>query len=82
VLRSLAKKEFSGRTDIDIEINNNSAILSRLLRKCEAEQNIKALELIKKTPLTGGMARQHYVFHGNSPPPLDLDTIVAGFTLA
>ncbi len=91
------KKELSGRTDIDVEINNqcarlvanaiiyyNSAILSRLLAKCEADQNVKALELLKKTSPAAWRhihMNGHYAFHGNSPP-LDLDAIVAGFTLA
>ena len=54
------KKELTGRTDIEIEINNqcarlvanaivyyNSAILSRLLEKYRASGNEKALALIK-----------------------------------
>ena len=64
------KKELSGRTDIDIEINNqcarlvanaiiyyNSAILSRLLTNCEADQNVKALELRKRRLLAVSTAR-------------------------
>jgi TnpA family transposase len=60
------KKEWSGRTDIQIEISNqcarlianaiiyyNSAILSRLLRKYEVAGNAKALELITQISLSG-----------------------------
>src|SRR5471032_3447912 len=55
------KKELTGRTDIEIEISNqcarlianaiifyNSAILSRLLTKCEASGNAKAVALITR----------------------------------
>jgi hypothetical protein len=70
---------------LDIEINNqcaclltnaiiyyNSAILSRLLRKCEAEGNVKVVELIKNTSPVAWRhihMNRHNAFHGNSPPP-------------
>jgi hypothetical protein len=62
----------------------NSAILSRLLTKCEADQNVKALELLKKTSPAAWRhihMNRHYAFHGNTPP-LDLDAIIAGLTMA
>lgn len=62
------KKELTGRTDIEIEISNqcarlianaiiyyNSAILSRLLTKCEASGNAKALAVAFED-FTGGVA--------------------------
>ncbi len=87
------KKELTGRTDIEIEISNqcarlianaiiyyNSAILSRLLTKCEATGNAKALTLIKKiSPVAWRHIHLngHYTFRGDGQI-LDLDAIMAG----
>ncbi len=73
------KKELTGRTDIEIEISNqcarlianaviyyNSAILSRLLTKCEASGNAKALELITQISPAAWrhiLLNGHYTFH-------------------
>jgi len=90
------KKELTGRTDIEIEISNqcarliantiiyfNSAILSRLLTKCEANQSTKALALIKS--LSPAAWRHihlngHYTFRG-SGQFIDLDAVVAELDL-
>ena len=90
------KKELTGRTDIEIEISNqcgrliantiiyfNSAILSRLLTKCEANQSTKALALIKS--LSPAAWRHihlngHYTFRG-SGQFIDLDAVVADLDL-
>ena len=90
------KKQFTGRTDIDIEISNqcgrlianviiyyNSAILSRLLDKYEASKNAKALTLLNKIFPT---AWQHIYFHGHYTfcgrrAPIDLDAILANLAL-
>jgi len=61
----------------------NSAILSRLLTKCETSGNEKSLALLKKISpaachhihLNG-----HYTFHGDGQI-IDLDAIVAGLEL-
>jgi Tn3 transposase DDE domain len=91
------KKELTGRTDIEIEISNqcarlvanamiyyNSAILSRLLTRHEAGQNAKALATIKKISPAAWRhvhLNGHYTFHG-AGPLIDLDTIMAGLSLA
>ena len=88
------KKELTGRTDIEIEISNqcgrlvanviiyyNSAILSRLLVKYEA--NPKILALIKKiSPVAWRhiLLNGHYTFR-DSGLVIDLDTIMAGLVL-
>ena len=90
------KKELTGRNDIEIEITNqcarlianaiiyyNSAILSRLFTKCEANGNAKALELIPQISPAAWrhiLLNGHYTFNtdGNT---IDLDTIVAGLDL-
>jgi TnpA family transposase len=90
------KKELTGRTDIEIEISNqcarlianaiiyyNSAILSRLLTKYEANGNAKALALIKYiSPAAWRHIHMngHYTFHGDGQI-IDLDAIVAGLKL-
>jgi len=90
------KKELTGRTDIEIEISNqcarlvanaiiyyNSAILSRLLSKHEANQDAKALALIKKTSPVAWRhihLNGHYTFRGCGQA-IDLDVIVAGIKL-
>lgn len=90
------KKELTGRTDIEIEISNqcarlianaiiyyNSAILSRLLTKYEASQNMKALAMIKKfSPAAWRhiLLNGHYTFR-SSGQIIDLDMIVAGLDL-
>ena len=91
------KKELTGRTDIEIEISNqcarlianaiifyNSAILSRLLTKYEANQDAKALALIKTISPTAWRhihLNGHYTFRGDGQI-IDLDTIVAKLILA
>ena len=91
------KKELTGRTDIAIEISNqcgrlvanaviyfNSAILSRLLAKYEANGHGRALALIKKTSPVAWrhlFLNGHYTFCGGGKP-IDLDAIVAELTLA
>ena len=90
------KKELTGKTDIEIEISNqcarlianaiiyyNSAILSRLLTKYEANQHSKILELILKiSPAAWRYIHfnGHYTFRG-SRKVIDLDTIVSGLAL-
>jgi len=91
------KKELTGRTDIEIEISNqcarliantiifyNSAILSRLLTKYEANQDAKALALIKTISPTAWRhihLNGHYTFRGDGQI-IDLDAIVAKLILA
>jgi len=90
------KKELTGKTDIEIEISNqcarlianaiiyyNSAILSRLLARYEANPNPKILELIKKISSAAWRhihLNGHYTFRG-SRQVIDLDAIVAGLVL-
>jgi TnpA family transposase len=90
------KKELTGRTDIEIEITNqcarlmanviiyyNSAILSRLLTKCEASENAKALAMLKKISPAAWRhihLNGHYTFRGMRQP-IDLDAIVAELEL-
>ena len=91
------KKEFTGRTDIEIEISNqcarlianaiiyyNSAILSRLLTRYEASPNEKALAIIKKISPAAWChvhLNGHYTFRGIGQA-IDLDAIVAALNLA
>ncbi len=61
----------------------NSAILSRLLTKYEANGNAKALTLIKKISPAAWRhvhLNGHYTFRGTGPI-IDLDAIVAGLDL-
>jgi TnpA family transposase len=90
------KKELTGRTDIQIEISNqcarlianaiiyyNSAILSRLLAKYEADGNTKALAMIKKISPAAWrhiLLNGHYTFRSDGKI-IDLDAVVAGLTL-
>jgi TnpA family transposase len=90
------KKELTGRTDIDIEISNqcarlianaiiyyNSAILSRLLARCEENGNAKALAMIKKISPAAWRhihLNGHYTFRSTGQL-IDLDAIVAGLNL-
>lgn len=90
------KKELTGRTDIEIEISNqcarlianaiiyyNSAILSKLLTKFEADGNAKALALITQMSPTAWrhiLLNGHYTFQGDGKL-IDLDTLVAGLDL-
>ena len=90
------KKELTGRTDIEIEISNqcarliantiiyyNSAILSRLLTKCETTGSEKTLTLLKKISPAAWRhihLNGHYTFHGDGQV-IDLDAIVAGLEL-
>jgi len=90
------KKELTGRTDLEIEISNqcarlianaiiyyNSAILSRLLTRYEANGNEKALALI--TQMSPAAWRHihlngHYTFR-DDVEPIDLDVVVQGLNL-
>ncbi len=90
------KKELTGRTDIEIEISNqcarlmanaiiyyNSALLSRLLTKCEASPNAKALALIKAI---SPAAWRHIHLNGHDTfisdgTLIDLDAMVASLDL-
>ena len=90
------KKELTGRTDIEFEISNqcarlianaiiyyNSAILSRVLAKCEVENNSKAIGLIKKiSPVAWRhiMLNGYYTFQSDGKT-LDLDELIAGLKL-
>jgi TnpA family transposase len=90
------KKELTGRTDIEIEISNqcarlianaiiyyNSAILSRILTKYEADSNAKALALITKISPAAWrhiLLNGHYSFQSDGKM-IDLDALVAGVDL-
>lgn len=90
------KKELTGRTDIEIEISNqcarlianaiiyyNSAILSKLLTKFEAEGNAKALALITQMSPTAWrhiLLNGHYTFQDDGKL-IDLDALVEGLEL-
>ncbi|WP_035355892.1 Tn3 family transposase [Edaphobacter aggregans] len=90
------KKELTGRTDIEIEISNqcarlianaiiyyNSAILSRLLTRYEANQNAKALAIIARTSPAAWRhvhLNGHYTFRGDGKL-IDLDAVMAGLNL-
>jgi TnpA family transposase len=91
------KKELTGRTDIEIEICNqcarlianaviyyNSAILSRLLTKCEATGNAKALAALTQISPAAWrhiLLNGHYTFQSDGKV-IDLDTLVEGVELA
>ena len=96
IARVGGKKELTGRTDIEIEISNqcarlianaiiyyNSAILSRLLAKYEANGNTKALAMIKKISPAAWRhvhLNGHYTFR-SAGQIIDLDAIIAGLDL-
>ena len=90
------KKELTGRTDLEIDISNqcarlvanaivfyNSAILSRLLVRCQASGNEKALVLVTST---SPVAWRHvhlggrYAFRDGGQA-IDLDIVVQGLSL-
>jgi hypothetical protein len=61
----------------------NSAILSRLLTKCEASGSDKTLSMLKKISPAAWRhihLNGHYTFHGEGQA-IDLDAIVAGLEL-
>lgn len=61
----------------------DSAILSRLLAKFEADVNAKALALIKQISPTAWrriLLNAHYTFHTDGKT-IDLDAIIAGLDL-
>jgi len=75
IAQAYGKKELAGRTDIAIEISNqcgrlianaiihyNSAILSKVHEKCEAENNLKILKTLKKI---SPAAWRHIHFQGH-----------------
>jgi TnpA family transposase len=86
------KKELIGRTDVEIEISNqcarliantiifyNSAILSRLLTKCEASGNANALILLTQISPAAWrhiLMNGHYTFQSDGKM-IDLDALVA-----
>jgi Transposase and inactivated derivatives, TnpA family len=88
------KKELTGRTDIEIEISNqcarlianaviyyNSAILSRLLTKFEANSNALALiTQISPAAWRHILLNGHYTFQSDGKM-IDLDALVAGLKL-
>ncbi len=90
------KKELTGRTDIEIEISNqcarlianaviyyNSAILSRLLTKYEANGNTKVLALITQISPAAWrhiLLNGHYTFQSGGKM-IDLDALLAGLEL-
>ena len=90
------KKELMGRTDIEIEISNqcarlianaiiyyNSAILSRLLKKCEEDGNANVLELLPQISPAAWrhiLLSGHYTFNTDGKL-IDLDAIVARLVL-
>lgn len=90
------KKELTGKNDIALEISNqcgrlisnaiiyyNSAILSRLLERLEAEGNTKGIDALTRI---SPVAWQHILLNGhytfqNSNEIMDLDELVAGLKL-
>lgn len=90
------KKELTGKNDIETDISNqcgrlicnaivyyNSAILSRLLERLEAEGNdrgIEALTRISPVAWQHILLNGHYTFQSSSEI-MDLDTLVAGLKL-
>ncbi|WP_139686238.1 Tn3 family transposase [Vibrio tasmaniensis] len=89
------KKELIGRNDIELEISNqcgrllssiiiyyNSALLSRVLKKCEKTSTKHELELLSRI---SPVAWQHIFLNGHytfvsQGKELDLDTILEGIT--
>ncbi len=95
IAQAYGKKQLIGRTDIALEISNhcgrlvanaiiqyNSAILSKLLDKYEAEGNKKALKLLKSI---SPVAWQHIHFQGHfifsEEHIIDLDEIIKKLTV-
>ncbi len=90
------KKELSGKNDLETEISNqcgrlicnaivyyNSAILSRLLERLEAEGNAKGIEVLTRiSPVAWQhiLLNGHYTFH-SSNEIMDLNALVAGLKL-
>lgn len=90
------KKELTGKNDIETDISNqcgrlisnaivyyNSAILSRLLERLEAEGNAKGIEALARI---SPVAWQHILLNGHytfqsSNEIIDLDALVAGLKL-
>lgn len=90
------KKELTGKNDIETDISNqcgrlisnaivyyNSAILSRLLERLEAEGNAKGIEALARI---SPVAWQHILLNGHytfqsSDEIIDLDALVAGLKL-
>lgn len=90
------KKELTGENDIETEISNqcgrlisnaiiyyNSAILSRLLERLEAEDNTKGIDALTRI---SPVAWQHILLNGhytfqNSNEIINLDELVAGLKL-
>ncbi|EGV2902209.1 transposase, partial [Salmonella enterica] len=90
------KKELTGKNDIETDISNqcgrlisnaivyyNSAILSRLLERLEAEGNAKGIEALTRI---SPVAWQHILLNGHytfqsSNEIIDLDALVAGLKL-
>ena len=95
IAQAYGKKQLTGKTDIALEISNqcgrlvanaiiyyNSAILSKIHDKYEAEGNIKALNLLRKI---SPVAWQHIHFQGHiiftNEKLIDLDELVKTLTL-
>jgi hypothetical protein len=96
IARIGGKKELTGRTDIELEISNqcgrlianaiiyyNSAILSRLLTRYEADGNTKARAFITQI---SPAAWRHILLNGHSTfrsdgKLIDLDAMVAGLDI-
>ena len=90
------KKELTGKNDIETDISNqcgrlicntivyyNSAILSRLLERLEAEGNEKGIEALTRiSPVAWQhiLLNGHYTFQSSSEI-IDLDELVAGLKL-
>lgn len=90
------KKELTGKNDIETEISNqcgrlisnaiiyyNSAILSRLLERLEAEDNTKGIDALTRiSPVAWQhiLLNGHYIFQ-TSNEIIDLDELVAGLKL-
>ena len=95
IAQAYGKKQLIGRTDIALEVSNqcgrliantiihyNSIILSKLREKYEAEENKKALKLLRKI---SPVAWQHIHFQGHfifsKENLIDLDEIIKQLTL-
>jgi len=96
IATTYGKKQLIGRNDRELEISNqcgrlmanaiihyNSAILSKLKTKYEAEGNLKALAILKKiSPVAWRHIhfRGHFIFSNNTKI-IDLDSIVRNLVL-
>ncbi|KTD12286.1 transposase Tn3 [Legionella hackeliae] len=96
IATTYGKKQLIGKNDRELEISNqcgrlianaiihyNSAILSRLKTKYEAEGNFKALSILKKiSPVAWRHIhfRGHFIFSNNTKI-IDLDSIVRNLVL-